>query len=216
MLTRLHAGICSPLHLIMYPERTLKEMRLRLPTKAQNSWPHADDASLMARIASGDEAALSEAYDRYSRPVFSLLLRILQDKTVAEEVLQDVFFFLWQNASRFSPERGALQSWLLVMARNRAISYLRRRPRYETLDELTEPWAASGQKLQDTAAEQGEIVARVRSALAQLPDEQNKLFELAYFSGLSHSEIAAQTGQPLGTVKTRLRTALTSVRRAFE
>jgi RNA polymerase sigma-70 factor (ECF subfamily) len=165
-------------------------------------------------VATRDESALADLYDRHSGSVYSLLRRIVRDESAAEDILQDVFFHLWRIAERFDPERGALRSWLLVIARNRAISYLRQRP----LDDSSEldVSAVSSELPQDTAAAQSELVTRVRGILAGLPPEQCELFELAYFDGMTHVEIAERTGQPLGTVKTRLRRTLTSLRRAFQ
>lgn len=168
---------------------------------------------LMKRVAARDESALAAIYDQYSGRVFSLLRRMLRDESAAEDILQDVFFRLWQIASRFDPDRGSLRGWLLVMARNRAISLLRSRPQTDSVD--VDLGLVSPVMLQDTAAAQSEFVSRIRSILAQLPSEQCELFELAYFEGLTHTEIAERTKQPLGTVKTRLRTTLTSLRRAF-
>jgi RNA polymerase sigma-70 factor, ECF subfamily len=190
----------------------MQESTHRLFVMKRTDEPGEDDLRLLRQIASGDEAALSAIYDRYSASVYSLVRRILKDEAAAEEITQDVFLQLWKISSRFDPQRGALRSWLLVMARNRAISHLRRRVYDDS--ELDEEFAASALP-QDTIAVQNEIVSRVRTMLAELPSEQSELFELAYFSGMTHSEIAQQTGQPLGTVKTRLRTALLTLRRAF-
>ena len=172
------------------------------------------DSSLAARVARQDESALAALYDRHSTALYSLLRRILRDESACEEVLQDVFLHLWRNAARFDQERGALRGWLLVMARNRAISHLRKRTLGEPDD--VELYAVSSDPRQDTVVVQNDLVARVRGVMSQLPGEQGSLFEMAYFEGMTHSEIAERTGQPLGTVKTRLRTALTSLRRAFE
>ncbi len=191
-----------------------EENRQRLFVKARTNGPEDDDPNLLSRIASGDEQALSAIYDRYSASVFSLLRRMLQDEATAEEITQDVFVHLWKMASRFDPERGALRSWLLVMARNRAISFLRRRV-YDDSNGLDEELASAALP-QDISAAHNEIVNKVRDVLAQLPPEQRELFELAYFSGMTHSEIAEHKGQPLGTVKTRLRAALTTLRQALE
>jgi len=172
------------------------------------------DAGLVSRIASQDEAALAALYDRHSGILYSLLRRILRDESASEEVLQDVFLHLWRIAPRFDQQRGELRSWLLVMARNRAISYLRKRPLPESDD--VELYAVSSTERQDVVVVQNDLIAKVRRAMSQLPGEQCSLFEMAYFEGMTHSEIADRTGQPLGTVKTRLRTALTSLRRAFQ
>ncbi len=168
---------------------------------------------LIRRVAAKDESALAAIYDQYSGRIYSLLRRMLRDESAAEDILQDVFFHLWQIASRFEPNRGSLGGWLLVMARNRAISFLRQRPQTDTDD--IELRLVSSAMPQDTAAAQSEFVSSIRRILAELPSEQCELFELAYFEGLTHTEIAERTKQPLGTVKTRLRTTLTSLRRAF-
>lgn len=173
-----------------------------------------DARQLMSRVAARDESALAQIYDLYSSSIYSLLRRMLRDESAAEDILQDVFFQLWQIASRFDPNRGSLRGWLLVMARNRAISALRRRPQTDSED--IELRLVSPLMPQDTAAAQNELVSQIRSALNQLPSEHSKLFELAYFEGLSHSEIAQRTGQPLGTVKTRLRDTLANLRRVFQ
>jgi RNA polymerase sigma-70 factor, ECF subfamily len=193
----------------------LEESRQSLFVRSRRDESEDEDLQLIGRTASGDESALAAIYDRHAGSVYSLLRRILRDESAAEEILQDVFFHLWKIATRFNPERGALRAWLLVIARNRALSHLRRRVQDDP-NGLDEQQLVSAALPQDTAAAQSEIVEKVRNVLAQLPPEQCELFELAYFSGMTHSEIAERTGQPLGTVKTRLRTALTSLRRAIQ
>lgn len=173
-----------------------------------------DDSALMKRVASGDEEALAALYDRHSGPVYSLIRRIVQDEGAAEEILQDVFLHVWRIAPRFDQERGQLRGWLLVMARNRALSHLRRLPRIQVED--MDLYAISSNNAQDLLFAEHELTAKVRGALEELPVEQGTLLEMAYFEGMTHSEIAARTGQPLGTVKTRLRSGLTSLRRIFQ
>jgi RNA polymerase sigma-70 factor, ECF subfamily len=168
----------------------------------------------MRQIAGGDEKALETLYGRYSGVVYSVARRILGDVGAAEEVLQDIFYQLWSAASSFDPARGTLAGWLLVSARNRAIARLRRR-HPGGFEEIEEQVVASNFNLESSAAAK-EMVSLVRSALAQLPQDQRQAFELAYFEGLTHSEIAERTGDPLGTVKTRLRTALGTLRRAID
>lgn len=170
------------------------------------------DAALVRRILDGDEAALGTLYDRYGSLVYSVANRILRDTGAAEEVLQDIFHRLWRAAASFDAERGSLGSWLLVMARNRSIDRLRRRgPAAEDPVESLPPAILN---IESDAA-RDEMVARVRRALEELPEPQRKAMELAYFEGLTQSEIASHTGDPLGTVKTRLRTALASLRKAL-
>lgn len=171
------------------------------------------DATLVARILNGDEAALGVLYDRYGALVFSVSQRILRDTGAAEEVLQDVFHQLWRVAATFDLARGSLSSWLMVMARNRSIDRLRRRV-LPVAENLTETLPPARLNLESDVA-QNEMIRRVRSALDSLPEPQRKAMELAYFEGLTQSEIADRTGDPLGTVKTRLRTALGTLRRAF-
>lgn len=182
--------------------------------RTQGLNPECDDSELMRRVASRDESALTALYDRYASLVYSLARRILQDESAAEEILQDVFLHIWRIAPRFDEARGQLRGWLLVITRNRALSYLRRRPHIELND--MDVYAISSDATQDSAAAQGELITRIRGALEELPEEVYALFEMAYFEGMTHSEIAKRTGQPLGTVKTRLRSGLTNLRRVFQ
>jgi RNA polymerase sigma-70 factor, ECF subfamily len=173
----------------------------------------ASDAALIARISRRDESALAELYDRYSGLLSSVLNRILRDTQAAEEILQDIFFQLWNNVSRFDSSRGSLPVWLLVIARNRAISRLRKH-NPAAGDELPETAGAVSFNF-ESAASQREMLGRVKGALVNLPPEQRACVEFAYFEGLTHSEIAQRTGDPLGTVKTRLRSALETLKRTL-
>jgi RNA polymerase sigma-70 factor, ECF subfamily len=169
------------------------------------------DWSLLERVVRRDESALVALYDRYSGLVYAESIRILRDAGAAEEVLQDLFFQIWRTAAKFDPQRGSLPGWLLVAARNRCISRLRRRDSREN-DELTETSVVLPCTLESTAA-QNELLGRVKSALTSLPNGQREAIELAYFEGMSHSEIAGRTGAPLGTVKTWIRTAVDALKR---
>ena len=170
-----------------------------------------EEAALIERILAGDESAMGELYDRYSGVVYGIALRVLADTMAAEDVLQEVFLRLWRNPQAFNAERGRLAPWLAVIARHRAIDQLRKRPREEDISELP---VSTGVNLEDEAAQK--IAAeKVREALTQLPPEQRKLLEMAYFEGLTQSEIAGRTGEPLGTVKTRIRSGLLALRKAF-
>jgi RNA polymerase sigma-70 factor, ECF subfamily len=176
----------------------------------------ADEASL-ARIAGGDEQALAELYDRHARLVFSLALRILQVRADAEDVVQEVFAQVWAQARRYDPGRGAVAAWMLTLARSRAIDRLRaRRARPEA---GAEP--ALAERLPDSAAPpdhdllSAEQVDRLRRALAGLPNAQRVALELAYYEGLTHAEVAVRLGQPLGTVKTRIRQAVIRLRESL-
>ncbi len=174
----------------------------------------ASDAMLVARIVQRDESALAALYDRYAGMLSSVLNRILRDNQAAEEILQDIFYQLWRTASRFDPERGSLPGWLLVIARNRAISRLRRH-NPAAGEELVENTIIVPANLESAFAQQ-QLLGKVKSALESLPKEQRAALELAYFEGLTHSEIAARTGDPLGTVKTRLRTAVETLKRNLQ
>jgi RNA polymerase sigma-70 factor, ECF subfamily len=173
----------------------------------------ASDAALIERIVQRDQTALAALYDRYAGMLSSVLNRILRDTQAAEEILQDIFFQLWRDPSRFDSARGSLPAWLMVIARNRAISRLRRH-NPAAGDELTQVVVASPFNI-ETAAAQNQLLGRVKGALDSLPAEQRAAIELAYFEGMSHSEIAQKTGDPLGTVKTRLRSAVETLKRTL-
>ena len=177
-----------------------------------NALPAMSDWSLLERVVRKDESALSELYDRYSGLVFSEAKRILRDDSSAEEILQDLFYQIWQTASRFDPQRGSLPGWLVVVARNRAISKLRRKS--GKADELPENAVDLRADLA-TSSTQNLLLEKVRRVLSGLPDGQRAAIEFAYFEGMSHSEIAEKTGEPLGTIKTRIRSALETLKRVL-
>src|SRR5579864_3730667 len=163
-----------------------------------------DEAALVERIRSGDETAMEDMYDRYSGIVYGVALRVLSNTTAAEDVLQEVFLLLWRNPDAFDANRGKLAAWLAVIARNRAIDHLRKRQPEEDITDLP---ISTGVDLEDEAASRM-AVARVRTVLTQLPQDQRRLLEMAFFEGMTHSEIAKKTGEPLGTIKTRIRAGL--------
>lgn len=170
----------------------------------------SSDAALISRVVERDESALAVLYDRYAGMLYSMLHRILRDTQAAEEILQDIFFQLWRTAKQFDPKRGSLPAWLTVIARNRAISRLRRR-RPEEGEELFECTIVLPCNV-ETAAAQNQLMGRVMAAMGSLPVEQRAALELAYFEGMTHSEIAEKTGDPLGTVKTRIRSAVETLK----
>ena len=174
----------------------------------------ATDAALVQKITQRDEAALAALYDRYAGMLSSVLNRILRDTQAAEEILQDIFYQLWCGASRFDPARGSLPGWLLVIARNRAISRLRRH-NPAAGEEILENTVVMPFDLESNTSQQ-QLLARVKGALESLPKEQRAVVELAYFEGMTHSEIAERTGDPLGTVKTRLRSAIETLKRNLQ
>jgi RNA polymerase sigma-70 factor, ECF subfamily len=172
---------------------------------------NAPDAALLQRIVQRDESALAALYDRYAGMLSAVLNRILRDTQAAEEILQDIFYQLWRTAARFDPARGSLPGWLVVIARNRAISRLRKHNPADGA-EIGENRVVVPVNL-ETAVAQKQLLARVKQALDALPQQQRAVLELAYFEGMTHSEIARHTGDPLGTVKTRLRTAVETLKK---
>jgi RNA polymerase sigma-70 factor (ECF subfamily) len=182
---------------------------------------HAEaDRALVEAIAGGSADALADLYDRHAGIVFGLARRIVSKAEDAEEVVQDVFAQIWKQASRYSGGRGSVAGWIVMLTRTRAIDRLRARRARPDEDRGEEPGpavaiAAPGAD-PEAMALSGEEVARVAGALATLPDSQRSLLDLAYYDGLSQSEIAARTGVPLGTVKTRMRAAMGVLRQKLE
>jgi RNA polymerase sigma-70 factor, ECF subfamily len=189
-----------------------------LATLSMGSRDLADDAARLADVAAGDAGALGVLYDRHIRAVYSIALRVLRDESEAEEVVQDVFAQVWRQASRYDRTRGTVAAWLMTIARTRAIDRLRaRRARPDSaaasLDMSTEPLAPSIDPGIVIDAERD--AQRVRLALDTLPLVQRLALELAYFEGLTQSEIAERLEEPLGTVKTRIRLGLLKLRDAL-
>ena len=174
-------------------------------------------AELVRRIAAGDAAALSELYDASSRYVYGICLRVLRDSADAEEVTLDVYTQAWRQAARFDADRGEPLAWLLMLARSRAIDRLRARGGVRRHEEDLEKVRDFASTLIDP--ESGSALAQrastVRAALAGLPAEQREVIELAYFQGLTHTEIAEKLSQPLGTAKSRIRLALQRLRQSL-
>jgi RNA polymerase sigma-70 factor (ECF subfamily) len=168
------------------------------------------DATLVPRLLHKDVGAFEKLYDRHSRIVYALVLRILQQASTAEEVVQDVFLQLWRNAGQYDSTRGPFVPWLLTMARNRALDHLRlkseRQRRREDQAEEFPPIAAAPDY--ENALDDKRRAERVRALMASLSPQQKKAIELAYFEGLSHTEIAAALREPLGTVKSWIRNGL--------
>jgi len=170
------------------------------------------DDDLLHAIARNDEGALAAIYDRYRLILFGLILRILHDREEAEDCLQEVFLQVWRRARDFDESRGRAFTWLVTIARSRALDRLRASG--SRLKLATEAAQVAPDEVGDAAEEavQSEQGALVREALAELPEEQRRALLLAYFEGLTQTEIAARLGDPLGTVKTRMRSGMIKLR----
>ncbi|HET9298946.1 MAG TPA: sigma-70 family RNA polymerase sigma factor [Candidatus Polarisedimenticolaceae bacterium] len=164
-----------------------------------------EEQDLMERVARGDASAFSTLYDRLAPTVLGICLRVLRDRAEAEEVLGDVFLDLWRRADRYDPARGGVGAYLVTQARTRAIDRLRSRARRQAREtEVPEACPAAGpDPLEKTVA--GETRRHVLDAMGELSEVQRRALELAYFEGMTHTEVAAALGEPLGTIKTRIR-----------
>jgi RNA polymerase sigma-70 factor (ECF subfamily) len=177
------------------------------------------DATLVQRLLQQDVNAFEQLYDRHSRQVYALVLRILQQASTAEEVVQDVFLQLWRNAAAYDAERGPFVPWLLTLARNRALDQLRlkserQRRREEQTEELP-PVLTSPPEYEEEIDERRRV-ERVRALMSDLLPQQKRAIELAYFEGLSHSEIAEKLKEPLGTVKSWIRNGLLRLKEGLQ
>ena len=174
------------------------------------------DAELVKRLQRRDPRAMAELYDRYGRLVYALIFRVVRDTGIAEDLVQETFLRVWNRVQGFEAEKGALGPWLLAVARNRSIDYLRSaggRMRHAVeLDETDHPSLFTNLEKEILNSDR---VRRVKDALAKLSASQRAVIELAYFEGMSQAEIAEHMGQPLGTVKTWARAALKSLREEF-
>jgi RNA polymerase sigma-70 factor, ECF subfamily len=176
------------------------------------------DSALLRQIAGGDQDAFARLYDRFSRPLYSVALRILNDAAEAEDIVHDVFVSLWTKAGDFEATRGSPFGWLVALTRNRAIDRVRTRKRRGELLEQSAPgdlgYNENRQQDSDSASDLWlkEKAAAVRTAVAELSAEQRSALELAFFSGLTQQEIAAKLQEPLGTVKARIRRGLLKLR----
>ncbi|MEO6182897.1 MAG: sigma-70 family RNA polymerase sigma factor [Verrucomicrobiota bacterium] len=177
------------------------------------------DTELLGQIAQGDRAAFSRCYDRYSGILFSIVVKVLNDPKEAEDVLQEVFLQIWDKASLYKRELGAPFSWFATMARHKAIDRLRSaQRRFRLLDEVKEETAilmkAAAHFKSD--AESHETSRLVRSAVMTLPNDQRQAIELAFFGGMTQNEISESLGQPIGTVKARIRRGMMKLRDVLE
>lgn len=181
--------------------------------ETSHSLPELDDEMLLELISSHDESALSSLYERYARLLYSIALRITDDRAAAEEVLQDVFHSVWHRATTFRPSAGSVSAWLSGIARNRAIDEVRSRwhkarEREIPLDYLPDLSGAMERGLEHFTV----LRADLWHALSSLPSLQRQAIEMAYFGGFSSSEIAAHLNEPIGTIKGRLRLGMEKLR----
>ncbi len=181
----------------------------------------ADDARLVARAAQGDASALAALYDRHGRAAYALARALVGGASDAEDVVASAFAQLWQTASRYDAARGSVAAWITTMTRSRALDLLRAQRRRSRLHERA---AADGDGFAvslgdvgapDADAERAEVARAVRASLATLPQAQRRAIELAFFGGMSHTDVAQALGQPLGTVKTRIRSGMLKLREAL-
>lgn len=170
----------------------------------------ADDSDLARRLQKREPQAMADLYDRFGRLAYSLIFSIVRDTGVAEDLVQETFLRVWNRASGFDPERGALGPWLLAVARNRAIDHIRSaRARMDrNLFELDEHGMASLFVDMEREVLSADAARRIKAAMSKLNENQQKVIQLAYYEGLSQTEMAERLGQPLGTVKTWVRSAL--------
>ncbi|HEX2033879.1 MAG TPA: sigma-70 family RNA polymerase sigma factor [Chloroflexota bacterium] len=185
-----------------------------LPPAASADYAQFGDEELVHLLVQQDVRALETLYHRYSRPVFSLALKILGDREVVEEVVQEVFLRLWTRAFGYDPQRGKLLSWLLTITHHRAIDELRRRRSQPEVDGLQEQLAPSEEPAADPSNSLAQVEQRetVQQALAQLPEAQRRPIEMAYYGGMTQVEIAMALREPLGTIKTRMRLGMQKLR----
>ena len=171
-----------------------------------------DDGSLLARVREGDQQAMVSLFDRHSSVVYAVALRVLSDPAAAEDVMQEVFLRIWRKPPVMEAVTGSLAGWFAVLARNRSIDQLRRRRPSDSTDDVVLLSSV------DVAAESERnlLLARARTMMHSLPEEQQTVLHLAFFDGLSHSEIAERLHSPLGTIKTRLRRAVLTLRKAAQ
>ncbi len=174
------------------------------------------ERTTLLRIAAGDETALAALYDQYASYVFALALRVLKDRSAAEDVAQDVFVHVWTKATAFDPERGTVRSWLGVITHRRAVDRVRREAASRARDERSNRRDLGATPDVDEAVSSLVLGERVRSALHALPDDQRSAIELAYFGGKTFREVAAVLGIPEGTAKSRIRLGMAKLSEALQ
>jgi RNA polymerase sigma-70 factor (ECF subfamily) len=192
------------------------ERRPRAASRANGRAQDSVDRALVGRIVNGDQSALGGLYDRYGRPAYSLARRICADDGIAEDVVQEVFLAFWRDPSRFDSSRGSFGTWLLTLVHHKSVDAVRResaiRRRTVPAAEDGDEWSAPPGPGADQAALGRVVACQVRDALGGLPAEQRQALALAYYGGYTQREVAALTGVPLGTVKSRMFTGVQRLR----
>ncbi len=183
---------------------------------SENHQDFPDDIALLEAVAAADLDAFQQLYDRHAPALFGLALKILGNRADAEDALQETFVQVWKTAASFDRARGKPISWLILLTRSRAIDRLRSRRTSDRVAETVAQQPANGQSPASQQVIASETHSLVRRAVESLDAEQRRLIELAYFGGLTQSEIATQVGQPLGTVKTRIRAGMMRLRELLE
>jgi RNA polymerase sigma-70 factor, ECF subfamily len=181
------------------------------PPAASRDLAHLSDEALLSLVASSDDQALAELYDRFGRVAYGLALRILRDEALAQDAVQEAFLAVWRSADRFLAERAKASTWILTLVHRRSVDLVRRedRRRGEPLESAAEPTAPVTTEEEATLGFERRIV---QEALAQLSPEQREALELGYYGGLTQSELAERLGQPLGTIKSRMFAGLSQLR----
>jgi RNA polymerase sigma-70 factor (ECF subfamily) len=189
---------------------TVREIRRATEIRPRRDLAHLSDEALLALCSRGDDSALAELYDRYGRVAYGLALRIVRDRALAEDAVQEAFLGVWRSAGTFLAEQGKPSTWILTLVHRRAVDLVRReeRRRGEPLEDVSQP---AGEATDEEAWLRAQRQV-VQEALRKLPPEQREAIELAYYGGFTQSELAERLGQPLGTIKSRMFTGLRRLR----
>jgi RNA polymerase sigma factor (sigma-70 family) len=189
---------------------TVRDFRRATEVRPRRDLAHLSDEALLALASRADESALGELYDRYGRVAYGLALRIVRDRALAEDAVQEAFLAVWRSAGSFLAEQGKPSTWILTLVHRRAVDLVRREERRRA-----EPLADVAQPTGETTDEEAWLRAQrqvVQEALRKLPSDQREAIELAYYGGFTQSELAERLGQPLGTIKSRMFTGLRRLR----
>ena len=189
---------------------TVRDFHRAAETRGRRDHAHLSDEALLALCSRGDDAAVGELYDRYGRVAYGLALRVVRDRILAEDAVQEAFLGVWRSAGSFLAEQGKPSTWILTLVHRRAVDLVRReeRRRTEPLDEIAQP---TGEATDEEAWLRAQRQV-VQEALRKLPADQREAIELAYYGGFTQSELAERLGQPLGTIKSRMFTGLRRLR----